>query len=114
MIRHVVLARTAFSTNPSKGPRSSIRLARFSWNTIPDRALFELRMLVALGVGDALIFQPRIQFDETLYPRLGPEHLVAQIADLILDLTLFPPRGGRAGHRLDQMVRAHLQKAAII
>jgi Transposase DDE domain group 1 len=33
MIRQVVLALTAFSTNPSKGPRSSIRLARSSWNT---------------------------------------------------------------------------------
>src|SRR5271157_3105855 len=33
MIRQVVVARTAFSTKPSKGPRSSIRLARSSWKT---------------------------------------------------------------------------------
>ena len=81
---------------------------------VPDRPILELRMFGALGVGDALIFQPRIQLGEALHPRLGPEHLVAQIADLVLDLTLLPSRGRRAGHRLDQMMRAHLQKAAII
>src|ERR1700692_3890445 len=97
MIRQVVLALTAFSTNPSKGPRNSIRLVRSSWNT---------PQIVRLWRGDALIFQPRIQFGEALYPRLGPEHLVAQIADLVLDLTLLPSRGGRAGHRLRQVVGA--------
>src|SRR5258706_16124740 len=71
-------------------------------------------MLGSPGVGYALIFQPRIQLGETLPPRLGPEHLVAQIADLVLDLPLLPSGGGRAGHRLDQVMRAHLQKAAII
>ena len=58
--------------------------------------------------------QPRIQFGEALHPRLGPEHLVAQIADLVLDLTLLPSRGRRAGHWLDRMLRAHLQKAEIV
>src|SRR6476659_6668304 len=71
-------------------------------------------MLGSLGVGDALIFQPRIELGETLYPRLGPEHLVAQIADLVLNLTLLPSRRGGAGYRFNQMVRAHLQKAEII
>src|SRR5450755_770944 len=37
-----------------------------------------------------------------------------QIADLVLNLTLLPSRRGGAGHRFDQMVRAHLQKAEII
>jgi hypothetical protein len=45
---------------------------------------------VALRVGDALIFQPCIQLDQARYPRLGTEKLVAQIADLVLDLTLLP------------------------
>src|SRR3954467_11016399 len=112
MIRQVVVALTAFSTNPSKGPRSSIRLLFLE--DIPDRLVFELRMLGALRVGDALIFQPRIEFNEALHPRLGTEHLVAQIADLVLDLALLPARGGRAGYRLYQMVRTHLQEAAII
>src|SRR6202165_6307358 len=71
-------------------------------------------MLGSLSVGDALIFQPRIELGETLYPRLGPEHLVTQVANLVLDLTFLPSRGGRAGHRVDQMVRAHLQKTAVI
>ena len=109
-----MLARTAFSTNPSKGPRNSIRLVRSSWNTSQIVRSLNSGCWVPFGVGNALIFQPRIQFGEALYPRLGPEHLVAQIADLVLDLTLLPSRGRRAGHRLDQMVRAHLQKAEII
>jgi hypothetical protein len=33
MIRQLVLARTVFSTNPSKGPRNAIRLARSPSNT---------------------------------------------------------------------------------
>jgi hypothetical protein len=51
-------------------------------------------MLGSLGVGDALIFQPRVQLGETLHPRLRSEELVAQIANL-LDLTLLPSRGWR-------------------
>src|SRR5450759_1790126 len=72
-----------------EGPSQLHQARAFFLEYVPDCALFELWMLVALGVGGALIFQPRIQFDETLYPRLGPEHLIAQIADLVLDLTLF-------------------------
>ncbi len=69
-------------------------------------------MLGSFGVGNSLIFQPCIQLDEALYHRLGPEHLVAQIADLVLDLTLLPPRGRGAGHRLDQMARARVNPLA--
>ena len=81
---------------------------------LPDRPVLELRMLGALGVGDALIFQPGVQLGQALHPRLGAEQLVAQIADLVLDLTLLPARRRRAGHRLDQVMRAHLQKAAVV
>src|SRR5580658_8813068 len=81
---------------------------------VPDRALFELRVFGAFGVGDALIFQPRIQLREALHAWLGAEQLVAQIADLVLDLALLPSRGRCAGHRLDEMMRAHLQEAAIV
>ena len=97
-----------------EGPAQLHQARAFFLEHLPDRPVLELRMLGPLGVGDALIFQPRIQFGEALHPRLGAEQLVAQIADLVLDLTLLPSRGGRAGHRFDQMVRAHLQKAAII
>ena len=81
---------------------------------VQDRSIPELRMHGALRVGDALVFQSRVQLRETLDPWLGLEHLVAQIADLVLDLPLLPSRGGRAGHRFDQMVLTHLQKAAIV
>ena len=112
MIKQVVLARTAFSTNPSNGPRSSIRTRAFFLEHIPDCALLELRMLGSFGVGNALIFQPGIQLSEALYPRLGSEHLVAQVADLVLNLTLLPSRGGRAGHWFDQMVRTLAESGA--
>src|SRR5207247_11161718 len=125
MIRQVVLALTAFSTQPSNGPRSSIRLARSCWNTSQIVRSLNSGCLVRLapgsgfarprtGSGDALILQPGIQFGQALHPRLGAEQLVAQIADLVLDLTLLPACRRCAGHRLDQMVRAHLQKAAVI
>src|SRR5271170_534383 len=81
---------------------------------LPDRSILELRMRDPFGVGDALVLQPRIQLGQALHPRLGPEKLVPQIADLVLDLAFLPTRSGSAGHRFDQMVRAHLQKAAIV
>src|SRR5208283_3271620 len=34
--------------------------------------------------------------------------------DLVLDLALLPARSRRAGDRLDEMVRAHLEEAAIV
>ena len=81
---------------------------------VPDRSILELGMPGSFGVGDALIFQPCIQLGQAFHPRLGSEHLVPQVADLVLDLTLLPARRGRAGYWFDQMVRAHLEKAAII
>jgi hypothetical protein len=38
----------------------------------------------------------------------------ANQADLVLDLTLLPPRRRRASDRFDEMMRAHLEKAAIV
>ena len=71
-------------------------------------------MFGPLGVGNTLVFQPGIQFGRTLDPRLGVEQLVAQNADLVLDLTLLPACCRCASHRLDQVVRAQLRKAAVI
>ena len=62
-----------------------------------------------LGVGDALILKPGVHLGQADYPRLGKEQLVAQVADL----ALLPPRRRRAGHRLNQMMRTHLQKALV-
>ena len=81
---------------------------------VPDRSILELGMRHSLGVSDALVFQPCVQLGQALYPGLGPKHLVAQIADLVFDLAFLPARGGRARHRFDQMVRAHLQEATVV
>ena len=81
---------------------------------VPDRPVLELRVAGSPGVGDALVFQPDVQFDQALHPWLRAEQQIAQVADLVLDLSLLPSRGRRAGDWLDQMVRAHLQEAAII
>jgi len=62
MIEHVLVARTAFSTKPSNGPRNSIKCARSSWNTSQIM----------------------------LHSRLGAEQLVTQIADLILNPAVGP------------------------
>src|ERR1700704_2274952 len=103
MIRQVVVARTTFSTKPSNGARRSIKLGRSSSKTSQIVRSLNLRMPCPLGVGDALVFQPAIQFGQAADPRLGSEQLIAQVADLVLDLALLPTRGRATGHRLDQM-----------
>src|ERR1700692_3220938 len=81
---------------------------------LPDRPVPELRVVGSPGISDALIFQPGVQLGQALHPRLGTEQQIAQIADLVLDLSLLPTRGRRASDRLDQMMRAHLQETAIV
>jgi hypothetical protein len=103
-----------FLDEPVEGTAQLHQACAFFLEHLPDGPILELRVLGSLGVGDALIFQPRVQLGETLHPRLRSEELVAQIANLVLDLTLLPSRGWRAGHRLDQVMRAHLQEAPII
>jgi hypothetical protein len=84
MIRQVVVARTAFSTKPSNGAQLHQAWTLFL-EDLPDRAVPELRMLGPFGIGDALVFQPGIELDQALHPRLGTEQLIAQVADLVLD-----------------------------
>ena len=43
------------------------------------------------GLMPMLIFQPGVQFGQALHPRLGAEHLVEQVANLVLDLAFLPP-----------------------
>jgi hypothetical protein len=80
-----------YAENPKRNQACSFFLEHVP---LPDGPILELRVLGSLGVGDALIFQPCIQFGEALCPWLGSEHLVAQIADLVLDLPLLPSRAG--------------------
>ena len=89
---------------PVEGAAQLHQACAFFLEHVPDGPIIELRVLGPLGVGDALIFQPCIQFGEALHPRLGPEHLVTQIADLVLDLPLLPSGCRCAGHRLNQMM----------
>ncbi len=70
-------------------------------------------MLVGLGVGDALIAQPGVQLIVARHPQARRKQPLADIADLVLDLPLLPACCRRAGDRLDQIMPAHLQKAAV-
>ena len=120
MIRQGALARTAFSTNPPNGPAKLHQARPFLLEHVPDRSILELGMPGSFGVGDALIFQPCIQLGQAFHPRLEPEHLVPQVADLVLAPRPSPNPTQtslrslrkldcrRAGHRFDQMMRAHL------
>ncbi len=99
-----VLALTAFSTKPVKRSAQFHQAWPLLLEYLPDGPFLERRMFVTLRIGDALIFQPRIQLDQARDPRLGAEQLVAQIANLVLDLALLPTRGRRAGHRVDQVM----------
>ena len=104
MIRQVVLALTAFSTNPVEGAAQFHQAHALVLEHVPDGPILELRMPGSPRIGDALIFQPCVQLGEALDPRFGPEHLIAQVANLVLDLPLLPSGRRRAGHRLDQMM----------
>ena len=70
-------------------------------------------MLVRLGVGDAAVEQPGVQLLVARHPQPRREEPLAHQPDLVLDLPLLPARRRRAGSRLDQVVAAHPQKAAV-
>src|SRR5829696_167050 len=71
-------------------------------------------MAMRFGVGNAAIGEPGIHLVEALEPQSWREEALADKPDLVLDLTLLPPRGRRAGHRLDEVMTAHLQEATIV
>ena len=81
---------------------------------LPHCLLRQLRMAMDLGVGDALVQQPGVHLRVALEPQSRGEEALADHPDLVLDLTLLPPRRRRAGGRIDQIVAAHLQEAAVI
>src|ERR1700712_3020513 len=76
----------------------------------PDRLLAQFGMAVRTGVGNALIQQPGVQLLVALDPEPRREEPLADYADLVLDLPFLPARGRGAGHRVDQVVAAHLQE----
>ena len=71
-------------------------------------------MVMHLGVGDAFIEQPGVQFVKILEPQTRREEAFADEPNLVLDLPLLPARCRCAGDRIDEVVAAHLQEAAIV
>src|SRR6266480_8161815 len=70
---------------------------------LPDRLLGQLRMVMHLGVGDAFIEQPGVQFVKILEPQARREEALTHEPDLVLDLPLLPARRRRAGDRIDEV-----------
>ena len=81
---------------------------------LPDRLVGQLRMAMRLGVGNAFVEQPSVQFVKVFEPQPRREEALAHQPDLVLDLALLPARSRRAGDRIDQVMAAHLQEAAIV
>src|SRR5215471_21104027 len=90
------------------------KLRPFLFEHLPHRPVRTLGMGMHLGVSDAFVHQPGIQFVVALHPQSWSEEALAHQADLVLDLALLPTRGWCAGDRVDQMMCTHLQKAAVI
>ena len=89
-------------------------LLPFVLENLPDRAVATFRMTMRLGVSDVFVEEPGVQFVIALEPQARREKALTDQADLVLDLALFPARGRRAGHWLDEIMPAHLKEAAIV
>src|SRR5208282_5983746 len=81
---------------------------------LPDRLAGQLRMAMRPGVGDALVEQPGVQLVKVLEPQSWRKEPLADQPHLVLNLPLLPARCRRAGNRLDEIMAAHLQEAAIV
>src|SRR5467141_3375731 len=86
----------------------------FRLEHLPDGLLGQLRMAMRLGVGNAFIEQPGVQFVKVLEPQPRREEPLTDEPDLVLDLSLLPAGSRRAGDRIDEVMAAHLQEAAIV
>lgn len=67
-----------------------------------------------LGIGNAFIEEPSIQFLQAFDPEPRREEALANEADLVLNLSFLPAGCLRAGNRLNEIVAAHLQETAVI
>src|SRR4029079_5027378 len=81
---------------------------------LPDRVLRLLDMAMSLCPGDTPVGEPGVQLGIGLEAQARSEEALADESDLVLDLTLLPARRRRAGHRLHQVVAAHLKEATIV
>src|SRR5271167_606223 len=92
---------------PVEWPSNLHQLRALRLESLPDRAVGQLGMLVRLGVGDASVEQPGVQLLVARYPQPRREETLAHHPDLVLDLTLLPAGGRRTGGGLDQVMTAH-------
>ena len=81
---------------------------------LPDRLAGPLGMGMRLGPGDAFVHEPGVQLVVALEPQPRREEALTHEPDRVLDLALLPARRWRASDGLDEMMRAHLQEAAIV
>src|SRR5215469_16733122 len=94
------------------GIRNELRPLRFEH--LPNRLRGQLRMMMRFGVSDAFIEQPGVHLAVGLEPQPWCEEALTDEPDLVLNLTLLPARRRRARNRLNQIMTAHLQEAAIV
>ena len=80
---------------------------------LPHRAVPTLGMGMAARIQHALLQQPAVHVGEAVEPQAWLEEPPAHHVDLVLDLAFLPTRCRGAGRRLDQVVAAHLGKAAV-
>jgi hypothetical protein len=81
---------------------------------IPDRLLGQFRMVMRFGVSDTFVEQPSVHLVIGLEAQPRREEALADEPDLVLNLPLLPARCWRAGNRIDKIMAAHLQEAAIV
>lgn len=81
---------------------------------LPHRPVSQFGMAMRLGEGDRPVEQPGVQLLVALHPKARREEALAHQPNLVLDLALLPARRRRAGHRIDEVVPAHLEKAPVV
>src|ERR1700738_4534900 len=81
---------------------------------LPDRAIRQLWVLVHLGIGDTSVEQPSVQLFVARHSQPRRKETLAHQTYLVLHLALLPARGRRASDRINQVVAAHPQKAAVV
>src|ERR1700688_5025345 len=94
--------------------RLPLGVLKYFQTHLPDRPVGLFGMGMRLGPSDAFVHEPVVQLVIALDAQARREEALAHEADLVLDLALLPARCRRAGDRLDKMVRAHLEAAAIV
>ncbi len=81
---------------------------------LPDRLAWNVGVFVCLRIHQAPICQPGIQLCKGFEPRARHEEASAQHANLVLYLPLLPARGRATGNGVNQIMTAHLLKAAVV